>query len=119
MAWKDVLAERKMIILATSSKDGRPNAITVLSLGFVDNKLVIANCLMDSTLNNIRSNPDVCVVGIGDKEYYRLKGTATIFTSVKFFDTAVKKSSPTPPVKAAIAIDVKEVFDLENKKVIE
>ena len=118
MSWKNVLEERKTIVLATSSKNNQPNAIMVMSLGLIDNKLVIANCVMESTFENIRSNPDVCVVGIGEKEYYRVKGTASVFSSGKFFDAAVKKSSPTPPVKSAIVIDIKEVFDLENQKVI-
>lgn len=114
MAWKNVLEERKEIILATSSKDSQPNAIVVMSLGLIDGKLLIANCLMKSTLENMRSNPNVCIIGTGEKEYYRLKGLASEFFTGNFFDTAVKKSSPTPPVKSAIVIDIREVFDLDK-----
>lgn len=114
MSWENVLKERKEIILATSSKNSQPNAIIVMSLGLIDGKLVVANCVMKSTLENIQSNSNVCIVGIGEKEYYRIKGVASIFSSGKFFDAAVKKSSPNPPVKSAIVIDIKEVFDLDK-----
>jgi flavin reductase (DIM6/NTAB) family NADH-FMN oxidoreductase RutF len=114
MAWKNVLGDRREIILTTSSKNGQPNAIIAMSLGPVNDKLLVANCLMKSTLENIRSNPSVCVVGIGEKEYYRLRGIASEFFAGDFFDAAVKKSSPTPPVKSAIVIDIKEIFDLDK-----
>lgn len=114
MSWENVLKERKEIILATSSKNSQPNAIIVMSLGLIDDKILIANCQMKSTFENIQSNPNVCIVGISEKEYYRIKGIASIFSSGKFFEVAVKKSSPNPPVKSAIVIDIKEVFDLDK-----
>ena len=51
MPWKDSLKEGNELVLATSSKD-KPNANVVVSLGLVDNKLLIADCQMKNTLKN-------------------------------------------------------------------
>ena len=118
MSWKSVLGEGKEIVLATSSKNIQPNAIIVMSLGFIDDKLLIANCQMKSTSENIQTNPNICIVATGKKEYYRVKGFASIFSSGKFFDEAVKKSSPDLSVKSAIVVEVKEVLDLDKGKKI-
>ncbi len=70
MAWKDVLKEREKIILATSSKDGEPRAIIVISLGFVDDKLLVGVCLMQRSLENIKENNKVSIVATKGNEYY-------------------------------------------------
>jgi len=115
MAWKDTLKDRQNIVLATSSKDGNPRAIVVVSLGFVDEKLLIGACLMGKSLENIKENNKVSIVAIKDGEYYRIDGVATIYSAGEYLDTAIKRSNPPLP-KAAILIDIKEVFDLDKGK---
>ncbi|MFH1780250.1 MAG: hypothetical protein ABH803_03885 [Candidatus Micrarchaeota archaeon] len=44
MNWREGFAESKELVLATCFKDCTPNAIVVMSLGFVDEKLLIADC---------------------------------------------------------------------------
>jgi len=117
MNWKQALQERQELVLATSSKDGNPHAIMVISLGLIDDKLLIGACLMKTTLENIKNNNKVVLVVKHNKEYYRLKGKTQIYSSGKYFDLAYKKSSPPMP-KYAILIDIKEVFDLANQKKI-
>jgi len=118
MTWKNALKEGQELVLATSSKDAKPNANIVISNGFVDDKLLIANCLMTTTLKNIKENNRVCIVAKYEKEYYRVKGKATVYPSGKYFALAVKRSGPGYPVKHAIAIDIEEVFDLDKGKKI-
>ena len=109
MDWKTNFKERQELVLATCSKNGRPNANIVISLGFVDNKLLVADCQMKTTLKNLKENPKICVVG----KYCRLKGTVEIFSSGKYFDICVEKSKDYT-VKNAILITAKEVFDLDK-----
>ncbi len=111
MNWKDNFKESKELILATSSKDGKPNANIVISLGFVDNNLLIANCQMKTTIENLRENQNVCIIG----GYIRLKGTAKTYSSGKYFDLCVRKNRKYE-VNNAILISVKEVFDLDKVK---
>ncbi len=118
MAWKDALKERQNIVLATSSKDGNPRAIIVVSLGFIDDRLLISACLMKKTLENIEENNKVSTVAFKDNEYYRVDGIATIYSEGKYLDIAIEKSNPPLP-KAAILIDIKEIFDLnKGEKII-
>jgi uncharacterized pyridoxamine 5'-phosphate oxidase family protein len=116
MAWKDALKEGQELVLATSSKDGKPNANLVISNGLVDDKLLVSDCQMTTTIKNLQQNGRICVIAKHGKEYYRIRGDVTIYSSGKYFDLAVKKSTPEYPVKHAILIEIKEVFDLDKGK---
>lgn len=107
MNWKENFAKGKEVILATASKESLPNANIVISLGFVDDKLLVANCQMKNTIKNLKENPNICVIG----GYFRIKGGAKIFSSGKYFDYCVKNSKG-PSVKNAILISINGVFDL-------
>ena len=117
MAWKATLKQGQNIVLATSSKGGSPRAIIVVSLGFIDDRLLIGACLMKKSLENIKENNKVSIVAIEDNEYYRVDGVATIYSEGRYLEIAIKKSNPPLP-KAAILIDIKEVFDLDRGKKI-
>jgi hypothetical protein len=56
-------------------------------------------------------------VALKDNEYYRIDGIATIYSTGEYLDTAIQKSNPPLP-KAAILIEIKEVFDLDKGKKI-
>ena len=119
MAWKDALQQGQEIVIATSSKDGKPHAIIVISLGLVDGKLLIGACQMKTSQKNIKENNKVSIVAKRDGEYYRVDGLAEIHSSGKYFDIALEKSKDNPPLpKHAITIDIKEVFDLDKGKKI-
>lgn len=109
--WKNHFKEGREIVLVTSSKTGAPNANIVVSLGFVDDKLLVANCQMNTTIKNLKENPRVCVIG----GYFRAKGAVQIFSSGRYFDECVKKTKKYS-VKSALLISTKEVFDLDKVK---
>jgi predicted pyridoxine 5'-phosphate oxidase superfamily flavin-nucleotide-binding protein len=117
MEWKDALKERQNIVLATSSKEGSPRAIVVVSLGFVDDRLLIGACPMGKSLENIRENNKVSIATFENNAYYRIDGIATIYAEGKYLETAVRKSNPPLP-KGAIVVDIKEVFDLDKREKI-
>ncbi len=109
MTWKYNFERGKEIVIATSSKDNAPNANIVISLGFVDNKLLIADCQMNNTIKNLKENQNICVVG----GYFRIKGKVEIFSSGKYFDLCAK-NSPDHKIHNAILIIIDEVFDLDK-----
>jgi len=111
MAWKKYFAKGKEIVLATCSKKSAPNANIVLSLGFFEGKLLVADCQMKNTIKNLKENPKICVVG----GYFRIKGKVKIFSSGKYFNLCVRKSKGYT-VKNAVLISVDEVFDLNKGK---
>ena len=113
MDWKDNFKEGKELVLATSSKKSIPNANIIISIGFIDNKLLVADCQMNTTIKNLKENKRICIIG----GYLRIKGKVKIYTSGKYFDICVKKNKDYL-VKHAILITVDDVFDLDKRKVI-
>lgn len=115
--WQENFKEGKELVLATCSKDSKPNANIVMSNGIVDGKLLVADCQMTTTIKNLEQNPKICVIG----GYFRIHGKADIVGSGKYFDNCVKivaLQDKALKVKNAILINVEEVFDLEKVKKI-
>ena len=113
MGWKNAFEKGTELVLATSSEKGDPHANIVISLGFVDDKLLIANCQMETTIKNLKATKNICIIS----GYYRLKGIVEIFDSGKYFDIC-NEANKKYPTKSAILITVKEVFDLDKVKEI-
>ncbi len=109
MTWKSNFEKGKEVVLATSSKDNIPNANIVISLGFVNDKLLVADCQMNNTIKNLKKNQNICVVG----GYFRIKGKVEIYSSGKYFDLCAKDNSDYK-VNNAILISIDEVFDLDK-----
>ena len=107
--WKENFKEGKELILTTASEDGDPNANIVISLGFVDDKLLIADCQMKTTIDNLSKNPKACVIS----GYFKIKGSVEIFSAGKYFDLCVEKNKEYK-VKNAILVEIKNVFDLNK-----
>jgi len=116
MTWQQTLKEGHEIVLATCSNN-IPRAIVVISLGFIEGKLLIGACQMKSTLENIRKNSRVSIVAKYNGEYYRINGIAEIHSSGKYFDAATERSKPPLP-KHAIAVGIEEVFDLDKGEIL-
>lgn len=115
--WKEAFKKSQELVLATCSSDAEPNANIVISLGFVDDKLLVADSQMSTTLENLQSIKRVCVVAKTKDEYYRIKGSVEIFNSGKYYDIC-NESDKQYPTKNAILISVEEVFDLSKVKKI-
>ncbi|MDO8638004.1 MAG: pyridoxamine 5'-phosphate oxidase family protein [Candidatus Daviesbacteria bacterium] len=115
MNWENALQSGQEIILATSSKNGEPHAIVVISYGILDGKLLIGVCQMKTSLENLQENNLVSMVAKYNEEYYRIEGQVDIQSSGKYFEVVLKISEPPLPVKVLV-IAIKEVFDLDKKE---
>lgn len=111
--WSAAFAKDQELVLVTSSVDAQPNANIVISLGFVEGKILIADSQMKTTIENLQANKKVCLIS----KYYRLQGTAEIFSQGKYFDLCLAADEKYPP-KHAILIAPQEIFDLEKLKKI-
>ncbi len=111
MSWKQKFKRGSEVVLVSATKSGKPNAIVVVSLGFLGNELVIADCQMKNTVRNVGTNPGVCVVG----SPFKVVGSAKLFSSGKYFDFCVKHSDGYD-VKHAIVIRPNAVIDLDKVK---
>ncbi len=117
MSWKDSLRLNQEAVLVTCSIQGEPNGIYVNLKGLVDDKILINACQMNQTLKNIKENNRVCIVTKYKDEYYRIKGRASLHSSGKYYELA-KKRNVGPGLILAITVDVDEVFDLDDAKVV-
>lgn len=112
MSWQEHFKKGKKLVLATSLNN-LPNANIVISLGLINNKLLIADCQMHTTINNLKENSNICVIG----GYYKIKGKVDIFNSGKYYELCVKNNKKYP-VNHALVITITEIFDLEKVKKI-
>jgi uncharacterized pyridoxamine 5'-phosphate oxidase family protein len=114
--WKNNFKEGKQLVLATASLVGNPNANVVISLGFIEDKLLVADCMMETTIKNLKANPKVSIVS----GVYKINGVAKIYDSGEIFDICTKRSAKVSPdrVKNAILVDIKDIFDLYKASII-
>jgi len=113
MTWKEKFNQGSELVLATSSKKGEPNAIIAVSLGFMDDKLIFADCHMNNTVKNLKENPLISIVG----GYYRINGTVELLKKGKYYDHCVKESEGYT-VKNALVVTINSVFELDKMEMI-
>ncbi|MBR9682831.1 MAG: pyridoxamine 5'-phosphate oxidase family protein [Candidatus Aenigmarchaeota archaeon] len=115
MNWKDVVQKDREMVLATSSKDGKPHAIFVMCEGWIDDKILINACQTTRSLNNLTENPLACLVIKHEGNYYRIKGKVELHSSGKYFDIGVERNADgNNSTKSVILVSVEEVFDLDK-----
>ncbi len=111
---KKMIDENPMAF-STVDKDGKPNVIGVAYVKIVpNNKLIITNNYMKMTIENIKTNPNVCLA-VWDKDWngYKIKGTAEYYETGEWLDF-VKKMPENKglPAKGAILIKIEEIRKL-------
>jgi hypothetical protein len=117
MNWKEIFKEGAELVLATYSEESGPHANVVVSQGFVGDKLLTKNSQMSTTIVNLKKDGRISVVAMNSGKYLRLKGTAELDDSGKYFEIA-KERNKGPEVKCAIIIQVNEVFDLDKVRIL-
>jgi hypothetical protein len=111
-----VLAQTKVIPVATASKDGAPN---VVPMTFVkaqgDSAVLVVDNFMDKGALNLEENARlaICVWDLETKRAYQIKGTADVQRSGQVYDDAVAwvhETKPDTDPKAAVVLRVSNVF---------
>jgi predicted pyridoxine 5'-phosphate oxidase superfamily flavin-nucleotide-binding protein len=111
-----VLAQTKVIPVATASSTGAPNVVPmtfVKALG--DSAVLIADNYMDKGASNLEENAvaSICVWDLETKRAYQIKGAVKIHRSGALYDDMVawvKEAKPDAPAKAAVVLSVEQVF---------
>lgn len=113
---KRVLAQMKVVPVATASKDGLPNVVPMTFVKALDDSAVlIADNYMDKGARNLEENPSVsvCVWDLETKRAYQIRGAVEIYRSGPAYEEMVawvKKTKPDAPAKAAVVMQVTNVF---------
>ncbi len=86
---KSVFEKQGIVVFATASKDGSPNAVPIAAKRIIDNEtILVSDQYFGKTLNNINANPHVALTFWDQETFegYQLKGTVTIETSGQRFE---------------------------------
>ena len=115
---KDIAEKARTFIMATASKEGKPNGVPI---GFTriisDDEVMLVDVYMYKSRLNIAENPMVAVsfwdMGVGHG--FQFKGRAQVETSGKIFDEesqwAIARSPKhNPPPKAIVVVKVEEIY---------
>lgn len=109
---KDKL-EQATIAVSTVNSENKPYGIVIMSAKVKDNKIIITNNYMKTTIDNIKNNPNICLVFWEGEKGWRVSGKAEHFDSGKWFDFVKslhenKKYNP----KGVLVIEIEEIREL-------
>jgi hypothetical protein len=111
-----VLAQTKVVPVATASKDGAPNVVPMTFVKPLDDSAVLlADNYMDKGAGNLADNPRLalCVWDLETKRAYQIKGEAEILRSGRLYDDTVAwvhETKPDTTPKAAVVLHVTNVY---------
>ena len=117
------ISDQGLYVLGTSSENKMPNLIYVKFLKvYNDSQILIADNKFFKTDENLKENAQMSFV-ILDKESgksYQLKGNVEIYKNGPIFEETVKwveelRSGPTTQAKAAIILNIDEIYSGANK----
>jgi uncharacterized pyridoxamine 5'-phosphate oxidase family protein len=108
----DFMNKNGWIILATSSGD-RPRACVVEPLEIRADKVVIADCEMGVSNENVAKNPNVFISSYDASDmdrWIKIEGRASYITSGEEFEKTKAAAAGTAyPAKALISVDIADV----------
>ncbi len=113
---KDIAARAALFVLATASKDGKPNGGPIgLAKIISDDEVMLADCFMHKTRQNLEESPIAAVTFWNMKEAYgyQFKGKARVETSGKLVEEAdreLKEKKFQFSSKAVVVVKVDEIY---------
>lgn len=108
------LIEKNPVCLATITQGNKPNQVVVAFAKYADGRVIITDNHMSRTIEDIKSNPSVCLA-VWDKKWSGVKiiGKAEYLTSGEWFDFVKRMpENKNMPCKGAIVIEVEEIIKL-------
>lgn len=106
--------ENNPVVVATTMKNDKPNAVAVAFVKVVDDKIIITDNYMNQTVKDLKNNNYVCLL-TWDKKWqgYKIIGQAEYFISGKWKKfTENMKENKGLPAKGAILVKVKKIINL-------
>jgi len=105
--------EEATIAVATVDKENRPHTIAIMYAKVIEEKIIITNNYMKTTIENIKNNPYISLVFWKGEEGYRINGKSEYFDSGKWLKFVKDlKENKGLPARGAIVIKVLEIKPL-------
>lgn len=112
----DLLKRRKIIALATSSLQGKPQVTFVEINKINSDQIIITDNEMFTTRKNLLKNKQVAILSFEEDYNYclRISGEANYYNKGKYFDFVKNlKANQNQSPKGAIVIDIKNVIEFK------
>ena len=117
---KELFNKVPIVVLATVSEEGTPNAVPVGAKKIIDDETILmSDQFFKKTLTNMKSNPQVAVTFWEGHEGYQLKGSVTIETTGQRFEDTAKwihemssKAGVPRKSKGAVILRIEEIYGL-------
>ena len=107
-------------ILATATKDGKPNAVPVGAKKIIDSEtILISDQFFNKTLANLKANPKIAITFWEGREGYQLKGSVAIETAGQRYEDTAKwieelgnKAGFPLKSKGAVILKIEEIYSI-------
>ena len=108
------IIEKNPVAIATCSKEGKPHVIAVAYVKVKDNKIVISDNYMRTTIENIKENPEISLASWNKKwEGYRINGKVEYFETGEYYDFVKSiEENKEEPCKGAVVVTINEIKKL-------
>ncbi|MBS3079577.1 pyridoxamine 5'-phosphate oxidase family protein [Candidatus Pacearchaeota archaeon] len=104
--------ENSTIALSTINNN-KPHTIFVLYPKVIDDRIIITDNYMKTTIDNINKNNNICLAFFEGEKGWRINGKAEYHTSGKWLDFVKSlKENNGLPAKGALIINVEEIKEL-------
>jgi len=105
--------ESATIAMATVSPDNKPHAIVIMYAKVKDGKIVITNNYMNSTINNLKSNPHISLVFWEGESGWRIDGRVEYFDSGEWLEFVKKlPENKNEPANGALIVEIESIKEL-------
>ncbi len=105
--------ERATIALASVNSKGKPHNIAIMDAKVRNEKIIISDNYMETTVENIRDNPNISLVFWEKERGWRIDGKAEYHNSGKWLDFVKSlKENKGFPAKGALVINTEKIENL-------
>ena len=105
--------EKATIAVATIDSDNKPHAIAIMYAKVNEDKIIITNNYMKTTIENLKKNPYISLVFWKGEKGWRVDGKTEYYDSGKWLDFVKSmKENEGEPANGALVIEVENIKEL-------
>lgn len=114
MKIEDIKEKLESSTIAVSTiNNNKPHTIFILYPKISENKIIITDNYMKTTIENIKNNTNICLAFFQGEKGWRINGKAKYYSSGKWLEFVKNlKENKGLPAKGAIVVDVEEIREL-------
>ena len=105
--------EKATIAVATINSKGNPHNTPIMYVKVKDEKIIITNNYMKTTIDNIKNNPQVSLLFWEGERGWRINGKVDYYEEGEWLDFVKSlKENKDEPANGALVVNVEEIKEL-------